>query len=194
MLGGSFDPAHGGHVHITREALKRFDLDQIWWLVSPGNPLKAHGPAPMGQRLARARAVMQHPRVKITDLEERLGTRYTTQTLRALIRRYPGVQLIWLMGADNLAGFHHWQDWRWIMQTVPVGVLARPGDRLSARRSVAAQRYSFARLRSAQSRSLGRGGAPSWCYANLPLRDVSSSAIRAGGGWGALSHQKAGKP
>ena len=106
LLGGSFDPAHEGHAHITREALKRFGLDRVWWLLSPGNPLKDHGPAPMAQRKARAQAVMDHPRVEITDIEAQLGTRYTAQTLAALRRRYPGVRFVWLMGADNLAQFH----------------------------------------------------------------------------------------
>jgi nicotinate-nucleotide adenylyltransferase len=183
LLGGSFDPAHGGHVHITREALKRFELDQVWWLVSPGNPLKSRGPAPMQKRLERARKVMTHPRVTVTDLETQLGTRYTAQTLRALMARVPSAQFIWLMGADNLADFHRWQDWQWIMETVPIGVMARPGDRLSARRSVAAQRYSDARLRGPEAALLGRHHAPSWCYINLPLNDTSSSEIRAKGDW-----------
>ncbi|HHS94601.1 MAG TPA: nicotinate-nicotinamide nucleotide adenylyltransferase, partial [Rhodobacterales bacterium] len=111
LLGGSFVPAHEGHAHITREALKRFGLDRVWWLVSPGNPLKAHGPAPLPKRMARARAVMRDPRVTITDIEARLGTRYTAQTLERLFALYPQLRFTWLMGADNLAGFHHWERW-----------------------------------------------------------------------------------
>ncbi|WP_121023562.1 nicotinate-nucleotide adenylyltransferase [Litoreibacter meonggei] len=183
LLGGSFDPAHTGHAHITREALKRFDLDFVWWLVSPGNPLKERGPAPMDARMMRARKVMQHPRVKVTDLETKLGTRYTAQTLKALQDRYPRVNFVWLMGADNLASFHRWQDWDWIMENVPVGVLARPGDRISARRSVAAQRYATDQLPGVASQLLAHGAAPRWCYINLPLSDASSSAIRASGAW-----------
>jgi len=146
LLGGSFDPPHAGHAHITREALKRFGLDQVWWLVSPGNPLKQKGPAPMARRLAAARAVMDHPRVQMTDIETRIGTRYTAATLKRLGALYPGVRFVWLMGADNLAGFHHWDQWQWIMATVPVGVLARPGQRISARTSVAAARFERFRL------------------------------------------------
>lgn len=183
LLGGSFDPAHEGHAHITREALKRFGLDHVWWLVSPGNPLKARGPAPLQTRMERARAVMQHPRVAVTDLEAQLGTRYTAQTIAALMARYPGVRFVWLMGADNLAGFHHWQDWQSIIETVPIGVLARPGDRISARRSVAAQRYGHAKLPGVASQTLADGPAPRWCYINLPLTDASSTAIRAEGAW-----------
>lgn len=184
LLGGSFDPAHEGHAHATREALRRFGLDRVWWLVSPGNPLKAHGPAPLALRMARARAVMRHPRVEVTDVEARLGTRHTAQTLAALGRLYPGVRFVWLMGADNLAQLHRWEDWRRIVEGVPVGVLARPGLRVSARRSVAAAVYARARLRPGEAPRLARAEPPAWCLVNMPMLDVSSSAIRAAGGWG----------
>lgn len=183
LLGGSFDPAHLGHVHITTQALKRFGLDQVWWLVSPGNPLKRHGPAPLADRMVRAQSLMTHPRVRVTDIEARLGTRYTAETLIELHMAYSGVRFVWLMGADNLAGFHHWDRWRWIMQTVPVGVLARPGDRISVRSSVAARVFADARLPTYASHLLGRGWAPRWCFINVPMRGESSSAIRAAGGW-----------
>lgn len=183
LLGGSFDPAHAGHVHITLQALKRFGLDHVWWLVSPGNPLKARGPAPLDRRLERARALMQHPRVKVTDIEARLGTRYTAESLVQIRRLYPRNRFVWLMGADNLAQFHQWQDWQEIMETVPIGVMARPGDRISARRSVASQRYDFARLPGHASQLLPTFEAPAWCYINLPLSDASSTAIRAAGKW-----------
>lgn len=183
LLGGSFDPAHDGHVHITRQALKRFGLDQVWWLVSPGNPLKARGPAPLARRMEIARQIMGHPRVTITDIEARIGTRYTAQTLAGLQARYAGVRFVWLMGADNLAQLHRWQNWQHIMDSVPVGVVARPGDRISARRSVAAQRYGFAKLPGHASQLLGQSEAPRWCYINVPLTDASSSAIRGNGDW-----------
>lgn len=183
LLGGSFDPAHQGHVHITREALKRFDLDRVWWLVSPGNPLKRNGPAPMAKRMARARSVMQHPRVEITDIEAHLGTRYTAQTVRRLGAIYPGVRFVWLMGADNLAQFHRWQQWRQIAQTVPLGVIARPGDRISARMSPAARVLAHARISGRASSLLGCAEAPAWCFVNVPMVDVSSSAIRSSGVW-----------
>ncbi len=183
LLGGSFDPAHEGHAHITRTALKRFNLDRVWWLVSPGNPLKQNGPAPMSKRLEVANRVMDHPQVEITDIEHRLGTRFTAQTIAALQNIYPGVRFVWLMGADNLAQFHRWQDWQWIMETVPVGVIARPGDRVSARLSKAASVYRGAMLPARSSRVLGRGEAPRWCFVNLPMSDQSSTAIRASGEW-----------
>ena len=183
LLGGSFDPAHAGHVHITREALKRFGLDQVWWLVSPGNPLKERGPAPLARRLAHARSIMQHPRVVVTDLEARLGTRYTAETLRRMQAIYPGVGFVWLMGADNLAQFHQWQAWRQIAAAVPLGVIARPGDRISACRSPAAQILSDARLSGRAATLLGRAEAPAWCFVNVPMVPHSSSAIRTAGAW-----------
>lgn len=187
LLGGSFDPAHGGHAHITREALKRFGLDSVWWLVSPGNPLKTRGPAPLDQRMERARAVMQHPRVEITEIEAHLGTRYTAQTLAVLRARYPRVRFVWLMGADNLAQLHLWQDWQQIVETVPIGVLARPGQRISARMSRAATLYAPYRIAGRYSQLLGHAAAPAWCFVNVPMMDVSSSAIRAMGDWSTQS-------
>jgi nicotinate-nucleotide adenylyltransferase len=180
LLGGSFDPAHAGHAHITREALKRFGLDRVWWLVSPGNPLKAHGPAPIAARLAQARAVMHDPRVVITGLEARLGTRHTAATLDRLQALYPGVRFVWLMGADNLVQFHRWDRWQNILARVPVGVLARPGFSLAARRSVAARMFRAAEVPPA---CLGRSAPPAWAFVNVPLVDLSSSAIRARGEW-----------
>jgi nicotinate-nucleotide adenylyltransferase len=182
LLGGSFDPAHGGHAHITREAIKRMRLDRVWWLVSPGNPLKARQPAPMADRLARARAVMDDPRVIVTDLEVRLGTRYTAETIARLQAIYPGVRFVWLMGADNLVGFHHWERWRDILRRVPVGVLARPGAGVAARLSVAARAFRVDRV--AQGEGIGSRAAPAWCFVNLPLDGSSSTAIRAKGAWG----------
>ena len=181
LLGGSFDPAHEGHVHISREAMKRLGLDRVWWLVSPGNPLKARQPAPMATRLARAREVMHDPHVVISDIEARLGTRATIDTLRRLVALYPGVRFVWLMGADNLVQFHRWRSWRGIMGLVPVAVMARPGAGLAARLSVTAR--TFRGQEAARPEGLGLRPAPAWCFVNLPLHGASSSAIRARGGW-----------
>ncbi|MDR9486040.1 MULTISPECIES: nicotinate-nucleotide adenylyltransferase [Sediminimonas] len=183
LLGGSFDPAHAGHAHITREALKLFGLDRVWWLVSPGNPLKAEGPAPMQQRLDRARQVMTHPRVCVSDIELRLGTRHTAQTVAALQRRYRGVRFVWLMGADNLAQFDQWQEWHDIMARVPVGVLARPGQQISARASRAARIYRAERLGARASHLLAWAETPAWCFVNVPMVDLSSTKIRLRGDW-----------
>lgn len=183
LLGGSFDPPHQGHVHITHHALKRFGLDRVWWLVSPGNPLKERGPAPIKKRLEAARSVMQHPRVEISDVETRIGTQFTAETLRELKARYHGVRFVWLMGADNLASFHKWEQWRWIMETVPIGVLARPGDRTEARTSIAAINYRHAQLRGRNSILLSKKCSPCWCFVNVPMVNMSSTEIRARGGW-----------
>ncbi|GGE35454.1 putative nicotinate-nucleotide adenylyltransferase [Primorskyibacter flagellatus] len=183
LLGGSFDPAHDGHVHLTREAIKRFGLTYVWWLVSPGNPLKSRQPATMEARIARARDEMRDPRVTVTGIEEQLGTRYTAETLAALSRLYPGVRFVWLMGADNLTQLDQWQDWHWIMENIPVGVLARPGYRISACTSKAARLYARYRLPANASRLLGRSGAPAWCFVNMPMMPHSSTQIRKDGAW-----------
>ncbi len=184
LFGGSFDPPHQGHVHVTREAMKAFGLDRVWWLVSPGNPLKERGPAPLTQRIVAARAVMRHPRVDVTDIEALTGTRATADTLEALRRLYPKVRFVWLMGADNLAQFHKWKDWRLIMDSVPVGVVARPGDRISARMSPAARVYAKYRIDGQARHLLGQATAPAWCFVNVPMVDVSSTEIRTRSGWG----------
>lgn len=182
LLGGSFDPAHEGHLQITREALRRVGLDRVWWLVSPGNPLKARPPAPMAARLARARAIVgDDPRVVVTDLEVLLRTRATVDTITKLQGLYPGVRFVWIMGADNLVQFHRWSRWRDILARVPVAVMARPGAGLAARLSVAARAYRGAQVR--QPELLLHHAPPVWCYLNMPLNAVSSSLIRARGEW-----------
>ncbi len=183
LLGGSFDPPHAGHVHITLQALRRFGLHRVWWLVSPGNPLKARGPAPLARRVAAARRLMQHPNVTVTDIEARIGTRYTAQTIGRLRALYPRAGFVWLMGADNLAEFHKWEQWQWIMENVPVGVLARPGARIAARCSVAASRYDAAMLPGGAAHLLPRMPAPCWCLVNVPMVNLSSTDIRARGDW-----------
>jgi len=182
LLGGSFDPAHEGHAHISREALKRLGLDQVWWLVTPGNPLKPRQPAPMADRMVRARAVLKdHPRIRVTDLESRLGTRLTADTIARLRAIYPGVTFVWLMGADNLVQFHKWGRWRDILRNVAVGVLARPGSGVAARTSVAARAFRVHQVDRGEN--LRGRKPPVWAFVNLPMNDASSTEIRAKGGW-----------
>ncbi|MBV9883562.1 MAG: nicotinate-nucleotide adenylyltransferase [Sphingomonadaceae bacterium] len=128
LLGGSFNPAHRGHRHISLAALDALGLDEIWWLISPGNPLKPQkGMAPLAARFASARRAAAGARIRVTAIERELGTVYTADTLAALVRRYPRRRFIWLMGADNLAQFHRWRDWRKIASLVPIAVATRPG-------------------------------------------------------------------
>lgn len=183
LLGGSFDPPHAGHVHISEQALRRFGLDRIWWLVSPGNPLKKRGPAPMSRRAEAARRLIRNPRIEVTDFEAQVGTRYTAETILALYHHYPRTRFVWLMGADNLAQFHLWDSWEWIMQNIPIGVIARPGDRMGARTSPAAQRFERFRIPGKSSRLLGHAAAPAWCFINVPMMKLSSTQIRARGEW-----------
>lgn len=183
LLGGSFDPPHEGHVHITLEALRRFGLDRVWWLVSPGNPLKADAPADLSRRMEACGALMRHPRVTITDIERHLGTRYTAQTLHRLLRRYPDVRFTWLMGADNLAGFHRWEDWRGIAQMVPLGVLARPGEQVQAGLSPAANALRHWRLPQHEAGALAIATPPRWCMLTGPMVARSSTELRQSGAW-----------
>lgn len=183
LLGGSFDPPHLGHVHISRQAMRRFGLDRVWWLVSPGNPLKADGPADFQRRMAACRNIVEHPRIHVSDLEARFATTYTAETLARLMPLYPGVRFVWLMGADNLAQFHRWENWRGIVDTIPLGVLARPDNVVRAGLSPTAKAYARYRLSSRQSGALGRHKAPCWCMVTGPTVDLSSTEIRNRGDW-----------
>lgn len=185
LFGGSFDPPHVGHVHVSEQALKRFGLDQVVWLVSPGNPLKPNAPAPLAERCAAAKRLLTHPKIRVSAVESVLGTRYTAQTLQALQALHPDVRFVWLMGADNLAQFHRWDRWREIMHQMPIGVLARPGQRTAARGSVASRVFRSARISARQSQRLAMARAPAWCFVNMPLRFESSTALRAQAGCGA---------
>ncbi|WP_405405324.1 nicotinate-nucleotide adenylyltransferase [Paracoccus sp. Ld10] len=180
ILGGSFDPAHDGHLLISRVALRTLGLDGIWWLVSPANPLKTHGPAPLDARMTAARAVAHDPRILVTDIEARLGLRKTADTLRALARLYPGVRFVWLMGSDNMVQFHHWDRWRAIAEQVPIAVMARPGSRLAARHSVAATTLRRARVPETRAALLAGAKPPAWVLLNLPMSGLSSTQLRRG--------------
>lgn len=183
LLGGSFDPPHPGHLHISREALKRFGLDRVWWLVTPGNPLKSEGPADMARRLAACRQLVDDPRITVTALEERLGTRYTAETLARITAAYRGVRFVWLMGDDNLAGFHRWDRWPLILNTVPVGIVARPGQQIWARTAKAARVFRHARLPEVKAARLAHAAPPAWCHVMIPKRAISSTELRQRGEW-----------
>lgn len=181
LLGGSFDPAHQGHVHITRMAQRRFGLDRVWWLVSPGNPLKTHGPAPLDQRMTEARALIRDPHVIVTGIEAQLGTRMTADTIAALQRAYTGVRFVWLMGADNMVQFDKWDRWHEIAARVPIGVIARPGWRMPARLSRAARIMAAHHVPESAARGLAMAAPPAWAVVNVPLNALSSTEIRQAG-------------
>lgn len=179
LFGGSFNPAHEGHLHVARTALVRLDLDRVMWLVSPGNPLKpARDAEAFEARLASGRAVARGPSMIVSDFEARAGFNRTVQTLRALRRRYPAVRFVWIMGSDNLADFHRWRGWTEILRLVPAAVIARPGSLLKSRLAPAARRFARHRRPAAQARLLPFTEPPAWVYLRAPLNPASSTAIR----------------
>ena len=182
LLGGSFNPAHGGHLHISRLALRRLDLDEIWWLVSPQNPLKpASGMAPFEERLRDAAEIAAADRrIHVTDIEARLGrTTYTADTLQALRRRFPRSRFVWLMGGDNLAQFPYWRHWQDIFRTVPIAVFARPGTSSKALAGAAAHRFAGARVPVTGARRLAEMTPPAWVFFHTRLDPRSATQIRA---------------
>ncbi|MCZ8135821.1 MAG: nicotinate-nucleotide adenylyltransferase [Porphyrobacter sp.] len=185
LLGGSFNPAHGGHRRITLFASQALGLDETWWLVSPGNPLKPKaGMAPLKARLLSARAQARRAAIIPTTIEQRLGTRYTVDTLARLVRRYPKRRFVWLMGADNLADFHRWKDWRRIARTMPIAVIARPGYDASAMTSPAMVWLRRYRVSAASFRKRGQWSAPALVLLRFDPDHRSATAIRrAHAGW-----------
>lgn len=179
LLGGSFNPPHEGHLHISDVALKRLRLDYVWWLVSPQNPLKAaRDTTPLDARIALATRLVHARRVIVTDVERTLGTRYTVDTLAALMRRFPSVHFVWLMGSDNLASFHRWRDWPRIAQRMPIAVVMRPGSMLAPLQAKAMQRFWRARLK--KLRGFPKAKPPALAIVGGPRNLQSSTALRMG--------------
>jgi len=183
LLGGSFNPAHAGHAHVARAALHALRLDQVWLMVSPGNPLKpANGMAPFAERLASARRVADGVRVIATDIEQKLGSRYTHRTLALLRKRFPRVRFVLILGADNLVQLPRWQRWRSMLRHVPLAVLPRPGYSRAALRGQAASALRHRRRRAASLlNARWTAGAP-WCFVPAAERAISATAIRAASG------------
>ena len=160
--------------------MKRIGLDRVWWLVTPGNPLKdTHGLAPLAARVVAAQALADDPRIDVTDLEAQLGTRYTYETVRYLVRRCPQVHFVWIMGADNLRSFHRWQRWRGIAKLVPIAVVDRLGPSLYASAGVAGEALGYARIPEAAARTLPERRPPAWIYLHGLKSPLSSTALRA---------------
>jgi len=178
LLGGSFNPAHEAHREISLTALKRLGLDQVWWLVTPGNPLKDPSKlASLESRVEVARKMARHPRIEVTGFAG--GSAYTIDLLAELKRRFPGVNFVWLMGADNLAQFHRWRAWEEIFAAVPMAVLDRPGLRLKARASKAAQRFALYQVDESDAGGLARLEPPAWTILSHRLSGLSSTELRA---------------
>jgi nicotinate-nucleotide adenylyltransferase len=181
VMGGSFNPPHDGHAMVAATALKRLKLDQLWWVVTPGNPLKVnHALAPLAGRIAACQALATGPRMKVTAFEAALKTPYTAATLAFLQRRYPAVTFVWVMGADNLASFHRWQHWRAIARSLPIAVVDRPGWRYKALASPAV--HALARLRAPEQKAsllAGRSQPRRWTLLSARLSHASSTDLRA---------------
>jgi nicotinate-nucleotide adenylyltransferase len=183
LLGGSFNPAHEGHLHISLMALQWLGLDEVWWLVSPSNPLKQPSDlASYESRLAGARAVVHHPRIKVSDFEARAGTRYTIHTLRALMRRFGGVRFVWLAGADILTQMPLWRDWDAIFRTVPIAIFDRPTYSLKALSGLVAQRFGRAYLSPRRVGKLAQHRPPAWTFIHGRRNPASATKLRQGGG------------
>jgi nicotinate-nucleotide adenylyltransferase len=181
LLGGSFNPAHEGHREISLLAFKRLRLDAVWWLVSPGNPLKdAADYAPYEERLRTARKVADHPRIIVSNFEERKGLQYTVDTLETLRTLWPQINFVWLMGADSLASFHRWRDWRRIASLAPFAVFNRPGYEAALRTAPAAEALKDFRLEEDAAEGLAGAEPPAWVFIAAPQNPQSSTAIRAG--------------
>jgi nicotinate-nucleotide adenylyltransferase len=180
LFGGTFDPPHRAHLDACLLAMKRLKLDRVWWLVTPGNPLKnTQGLAPLAERIAAARALTHHPRIDVTGIEAVINTRYTHDTIEWLLARCPRVQFVWIMGADNLRHFHRWQKWRGIAQSIPMVVVDRPGPSLYASNSTAGQALAKFRIPESAAASLPGRRAPAWTFLHGLKSSLSSTALRA---------------
>lgn len=183
LFGGSFNPPHDGHRLVSRESLKRLGLDAVWWLVTPGNPLKDTSDlAPLADRVIAARALVDHPKVKVTGFEAANGFTYTYQTLDFLTRTLPDRRFVWIMGADSLASFDRWERWDDIFEMMPIAVYVRPGSTSRAPLSKAAQRFANARLDEADARLLPISPAPAWVFLHGLMSGLSSTALRQANG------------
>ena len=180
LFGGTFDPPHQAHLGASLLALRKLKLDRVWWLVTPGNPLKnTKGLAPLAERIAAARALTHHPRIDVTGLEAVIKTRYTYDTVKWLLARCPGVRFVWIMGADNLRSFHRWQKWREIAKLAPFVVIDRLGPSLYAAASPAGLALAHARLPAHDAVTLPGRKAPAWAFLHGLKSPLSSTALRA---------------
>lgn len=184
LLGGSFNPAHDGHHYISAMALARLRLDEVWWLVSPQNPLKPEtGMAPLKSRLASAASVARDRRIRVSDIETELGTRYTADSLKAIKTRYPAARFVWLMGADNLVQIPRWRAWTQIFNTIPIAVFARDSYDSRALSGLAAVRFNRARVPERAARLLPNSVSPAWAFLRIKPHPATATELRRNGRW-----------
>lgn len=181
LFGGSFDPPHEGHRLVAQAALRALNVDYVWWLVSPQNPLKSHKPKAIDRRVAAVQKLADDRRFIVSDEETRLGTFYAIDTVRALQTAYPQVSFIWLIGADNLVGLHRWKDWQRLMREIPLAVYPRPGAAHKAALSPAARAFDYARLDAAAAAQLPLYQAPAWVMLDGARSSLASSQLRQNG-------------
>lgn len=180
LYGGTFDPPHAAHKLVAETALKRLGLERLWWMVTPGNPLKDHGRLPpLADRIGASRALLTDRRIVVTGFEARAGFAYTADTLRWVLERRPGVNFVWVMGGDSLAGFHHWRDWPDIVRRLPIAVVDRPGATLATLSAPMARTFARHRLPEERAAALPFSPAPAWVYLHGPRSALSSTAIRS---------------
>ena len=179
LFGGSFNPPHEGHLLVAETALRRLGLNQLWWMVTPGNPLKSRMElAPLWERISLSERLARNPRIKVTAFEQALGSPYTARTLAYVKSRRPDVRFIWVMGADSLRTFHRWQKWRSIVQTFPIAVIDRPGSTLSFLSSRMTRTFDEARVDEDDAGALWKKPAPAWTFLHGPRSALSSTSLR----------------
>lgn len=178
LFGGSFNPAHDGHLHVAQTAMRTLDLDWVWWLVARGNPLKSsHGD--FGARYVSAKQMTDfNPRMRVSDIEQQVMRNYSAEVLARLLKSAPRAQFVWIMGGDSLANFHEWRNWQSIAEMLPIVVVARPGTQQAGLNSPFAQRFSGARVSAMQAQRLPYAKSPAWTYLPAPLNHLSSTSIR----------------
>jgi nicotinate-nucleotide adenylyltransferase len=180
LFGGSFNPPHEAHRLIAETALKRLGLDRLWWMVTPGNPLKRRSEASLARRVEMSLALARHPRIDVTAFEARHAVRYTADTIEIVLARNPGVRFVWVMGADSLAGFHRWQRWREIAMSVPIAVFDRPGASMAAMNAPMARSFERFRLDESDAKLLPFLSPPAWTFIHGPRSAQSSTRLRGG--------------
>jgi nicotinate-nucleotide adenylyltransferase len=180
LFGGSFNPPHEGHLLVAEIAMRRLALDNLWWMVTPGNPLKSRSElVSLSDRIAASEKLIDDPRIKVTAFEQALDTRFTADTVAHVAARNPGIRFVWIMGADSLKTFHLWQNWRQIVATFPIAIVDRPGATLSLVSSTMARAYDHARIDEEDAANLAMRPAPAWTFLHDRRSSISSTQLRA---------------